>query len=89
MDTLNSVMTFVVGHTLAEAGQIPGHEDTQDTQDARGAHDAEPPAPDPAGYPNFAEALRTGAGLDFARRFQRTLDILIDGWAAVPDPKPS
>jgi hypothetical protein len=26
--------------------------------------------------------VRTGAGLDFAVRFQRTLDILIDGYAA-------
>lgn len=73
MDTLNSVMTFVVGHTLAEAGQTPGHEDT---------HDGEPPAPDPAEYPNLAEVIRTGAGLDFTARFQKTLDILIDGYAA-------
>jgi hypothetical protein len=73
MDALNSVMTFVVGHTLAEAGQTPGHED---------AHQGEPPAPDPAEYPNFAEVIRTGAGLDFTARFQKTLDILIDGYAA-------
>ena len=72
MDTLNSVMMFVVGHTLAEAGQTPGHEGTEPG----------PPAPDPAEYPNFAEAVRTGAGLDFAVRFHRTLDILIDGYAA-------
>ena len=88
MDTLNSVMTFVVGHTLAEAGQTPGHEDTQDTQktgDTQNTGDTEPPAPDPAEYPNFAAAVRTGAGLDFTSRFQRTLDILIDGWAAAPD----
>jgi AcrR family transcriptional regulator len=88
MDTLNSVMTFVVGHTLAEAGQTPGHEDTQNnqnTRDARDTEEAEPPGPDPAEYPNFAEAVRTGAGLDFTSRFQRTLDILIDGWAAAPN----
>jgi TetR/AcrR family transcriptional regulator, tetracycline repressor protein len=72
MDTLNAVMTFVVGHTLAEAGQTPGHEDAEDT----------PGQPDPAAYPLFAEAVRTGAGLDFAARFQRTLDILVDGYAA-------
>ncbi|HEX4254433.1 MAG TPA: TetR/AcrR family transcriptional regulator C-terminal domain-containing protein [Streptosporangiaceae bacterium] len=74
MDALNSVMTFVVGHTLAEAGQAPGHEDTQDS------HDSDPPAPDPAEYPNFAEAIRTGAGLDFTSRFHKTLDILIEGY---------
>ena len=73
MDTLNSVMTFVVGHTLAEAGQTPGHEDS---------HDGQPPAPDPAEYPNFAAAIRTGAGLDFTSRFGTALDILIDGFAA-------
>jgi AcrR family transcriptional regulator len=72
MDTLNSVMMFVIGHTLAEAGQTPGHEGTEPG----------PPAPDPAAYPNFAQAVRTGAGLDFSSRFQRTLDILIDGYAA-------
>jgi hypothetical protein len=75
MDALNSVMTFVVGHTLAEAGRTPGHEDTQDSQDS---HDSE--APDPAEYPNFAEAIRTGAGLDFTSRFHKTLDILIEGY---------
>jgi TetR/AcrR family tetracycline transcriptional repressor len=72
MDTLNAVMTFVVGHTLAEAGRTPGHEDAEET----------PGQPDPAAYPCFAEAVRTGAGLDFAGRFQRTLDILVDGYAA-------
>ena len=72
MDTLNSVMMFVIGHTLAEAGQTPGHEGTEPG----------PPALDPAAYPNFAAAVRTGAGLDFATRFGRTVDILIDGYAA-------
>jgi TetR/AcrR family tetracycline transcriptional repressor len=72
MDTINSVMTFVVGHTLAEAGQTPGHEDTHDPADTE--------TPDPAAYPNLAEAVRTGAGLDFTRRFHRTLDILIEGY---------
>jgi TetR/AcrR family transcriptional regulator, tetracycline repressor protein len=78
MDTLNSVMMFVIGHTLAEAGQTPGHEGTEPG----------PPAPDPAAYPNFAEAVRTGAGLDFTSRFRRTLDILIDGYAAVATATP-
>jgi hypothetical protein len=77
MDALNSVMTFVVGHTLAEAGQTPGHEDTQNSP---GRHDSEPSALDPAEYPNFAEAVRTGAGLDFTGRFHRTLGILIEGY---------
>ena len=83
MDTLNAVMTFVVGHTLAEAGQTPGHEDaggTGGTEDAGGTEDTEDT--DPVAYPNFAEAVRTGAGLDFASRFRRTVDILIDGYAA-------
>ncbi len=76
MDTLNAVMMFVGGHTLAEAGQAPGHEDAG----------CEPVAPDPAEYPNFAEALRTGAGLDRAVRFQRTLDILLAGYTAAAGP---
>ncbi len=78
MDTLNAVMMFVIGHTLAEAGQTPGHEGTEPG----------PPAPDPAAYPNFAAAVRTGAGLDFTARFRRTLDILIDGYAAAAGQLP-
>ncbi len=80
MDTLNAVMTFVVGHTLAEAGQTPGHEDAEGTGGTEDGENTE--IPDPVAYPNFAEAVRTGAGLDFASRFRRTLDILIDGYAA-------
>jgi TetR/AcrR family transcriptional regulator, tetracycline repressor protein len=72
MDALNAVMTFVVGHTLAEAGQTPGHEDAFDP--------ATTELPDPTACPNLAEALRTGAGLDFSTRFHKTLDILIDGY---------
>jgi AcrR family transcriptional regulator len=82
MDTLNAVMMFVVGHTLAEAGQTPGHEGTEPG----------PPVLDPVAYPNFAAAVSTGAGLDFTTRFQRTLDILIDGYAAIAgpaDPEPA
>ena len=87
MDTLNSVMMFVIGHTLAEAGQAPGTEGTEGTKGHEGTEGTEgtepgPPALDPAAYPNFAEAVRTGAGLDFTSRFRRTLDILIDGYAA-------
>ena len=42
------------------------------------------PGPGPAvagrGPPGwFAEAVQTGAGLDFAARFQRTVDLLVDG----------
>jgi AcrR family transcriptional regulator len=74
MDIVNTVSTFVIGHTLAEAGRTPGHEGTEPDTAAL--------APDPADYPNFAEALATGAGLDFEARFGQVLDILIAGFAA-------
>ena len=69
MDIVNAVTMFVIGHTLAEVGQTPGHED------------AEPGPPDVTGLPNVAEAFTTGAGLDFEPRFSRTVDIIIDGYA--------
>lgn len=72
MDILNAVMMFVVGHTLAEAADTPGHED---------AGASEPPPVDPAQFPNFAQAIQTGAGLDFDTRFATVVDILIAGFA--------
>jgi TetR/AcrR family transcriptional regulator, tetracycline repressor protein len=74
MDIINAVTTFVIGHTLAEVGQTPGHERTEP--------DSEPPTVDPAAYPNFAEALATGAGLDFGARFALVLDVLMTGFTA-------
>ena len=77
MDTLNSVMMFVVGHTLAEAGKTPGHEGTEPG----------PPAPT-GGVPELCRGRADRAGLDFAVRFHRTLDILIDGRAAAARQHP-
>lgn len=70
MDLLNAVTMFTVGHTLAEAGRTPGHEE------------AEPEAADTAGFPVLAEVFATGAGLDFDARFTRTVDLLIAGYGA-------
>jgi hypothetical protein len=74
MDIVNAVTTFVIGHTLAEAGQTPGHEGTEP--------DTGHLTMDPARYPNFAAALETGAGLDFEARFGQAVDLLIAGYAA-------
>ena len=74
MDIVNAVSTFVIGHTLAEVGQTPGHEGTEPDTDHL--------AVDPARYPNFAAALATGAGLDFEARFGQAVDLLIAGYAA-------
>jgi TetR/AcrR family transcriptional regulator, tetracycline repressor protein len=75
MDVLNAVTVFVIGHTLAEVGDTPGHE----------GDPVEAPGPlDPVEFPYFAEVLATGAGLDFATRFELTLGILVDGFAAAP-----
>jgi TetR/AcrR family tetracycline transcriptional repressor len=76
MDTLNAVTMFVIGHTLAEAGRTPGHEGTEPGPVG--------PQVDPADHPHFAEALATGAGLDFEARFELTLDILVNGFATAP-----
>jgi AcrR family transcriptional regulator len=73
MDILNAVMMFVIGHTLAEAADTPGHEDAVTPQ---------PPAVDPDQFPNFAEAIQTGAGLDFDTRFTTVLNILLAGFSA-------
>lgn len=73
MDTLNAVTMFVIGHTLAEAGATPGHEDAMVEQI-------------PAGdFPLVAESFATGAGLDFDSRFSATVDILIRGFASRKD----
>ncbi|MBV6699782.1 TetR/AcrR family transcriptional regulator C-terminal domain-containing protein [Kitasatospora aureofaciens] len=78
LDVLNAVVSFTLGHTLAEAGETPGHEGTE-------------PDPgqfstlDPATYPQLAEALGTGTGLDAEARFHRTLHILLAGFAAELD----
>jgi AcrR family transcriptional regulator len=78
MDVINSVATFVVGHTLAEVGQTPGHEGTEPDPD-------HPDAPlDAVEFPNFTEVLATRAGLDFDSRFETTLRILLTGYAALP-----
>ncbi|MFI6047373.1 TetR/AcrR family transcriptional regulator C-terminal domain-containing protein [Nocardia sp. NPDC051321] len=71
MDIVNAVMTFVIGHTLAEAGTTPGHEQA-------GTAQAEA---DPEAYPLLAESVATGAGLDFESRFALTVDILVRGFA--------
>ncbi|WP_225732465.1 MULTISPECIES: TetR/AcrR family transcriptional regulator C-terminal domain-containing protein [unclassified Nocardia] len=72
MDILNAVMMFVIGHTLAEAGATPGHEQDESA----------PAEADPDAYPLLAAALTTGAGLDFETRFTATVDILVRGFAA-------
>lgn len=68
MDLINAVSVFVIGHTLAEAGEPAGAPQEQ---------------ADPAGYPNIAESFATGEGLDFDSRFEQTLDIIIRGYAAL------
>ncbi|GAA2826677.1 TetR/AcrR family transcriptional regulator [Crossiella cryophila] len=71
MDLLNVIGTFVIGHTLAEVGRPPGHEDTAET---------DLPELDPAEYPNLAEVVATGTGLDQADRFARAVEVLLAGF---------
>lgn len=75
MDAINAVMTFTIGHTLAEVGTTPG----------AAADPPEPPA-DADAFPLFAEALEAGAGFDFDNRFSRTVDMIIAGHAALAAP---
>lgn len=74
MDVINVIAMFTIGHTLAEAGRTPGHEDSS----------AEMGDLDPAQFPNLAEVIATGAGLDFDSRFTEAVDILLAGYANLP-----
>ncbi|MFE9401222.1 TetR/AcrR family transcriptional regulator C-terminal domain-containing protein [Streptomyces sp. NPDC006530] len=72
MDVINALATFVVGHTLAEAGRTPGERtDAPDLDDA---------APDPKRFPLLAEVTATRVGLDFEARFDRTVDFILAGY---------
>ncbi|MFD7163800.1 TetR/AcrR family transcriptional regulator C-terminal domain-containing protein [Streptomyces violascens] len=72
MDVINALATFTVGHTLAEAGRTPGERaDAPDLDDV---------APDPERFPLLAEVTATRAGLDFAERFDRTVDFILAGY---------
>ncbi|WP_433381688.1 TetR/AcrR family transcriptional regulator C-terminal domain-containing protein [Actinoplanes sp. CA-142083] len=73
MDVVNVLATFTIGHTLAEAGQTPGHEGTEPTLDDH--------ALDPAEFPNLTEVVATRAGLDFDSRFTEAVEILLAGYA--------
>lgn len=72
---LNTVMTFVIGHTLAEAGETPGHEDAPPDTAGLGKQ------LDPAEFPYFSEAIREGLGQpqDHQSRFDFALDALFAG----------
>ncbi|MGA5820992.1 TetR/AcrR family transcriptional regulator C-terminal domain-containing protein [Kitasatospora sp. NPDC094028] len=78
IDVLNSVVQWTLGHTLAEAGRTPHHEDTEPAPE-------ELAALDPDAYPHLTRAFDTGAGLDHEARFHRTLTILLAGYAAELD----
>ena len=76
LHVINMIAMFVIGHTLAEAGQTPGH----DEPDVAGAMEGL----DAARYPVLAAALRAGLGTpeDHQARFDFALDALIDGLRA-------
>ena len=78
MDVVNVIATFTIGHTLAEAGQTPGHEGTEPNLDDRADE------LDPAEFPNLTEIIATRAGLDFESRFTEAIEILLAGYAAAP-----
>ncbi|MEV0713231.1 TetR/AcrR family transcriptional regulator C-terminal domain-containing protein [Asanoa sp. NPDC050611] len=77
MDVVNVIATFTIGHTLAEAGQTPGHEGSEPNLDERADE------LDPAEFPNLTEIIATRAGLDFDHRFTEAIDILLAGYAAL------
>ncbi len=78
MDLVNVLATFTIGHTLAEVGRTPGHEGTEPDLDQQAdlLRSGE--------FPNLAEVITTRAGLDFDSRFSQAVDILVDGYAALP-----
>jgi AcrR family transcriptional regulator len=73
LDRVNAVMTFVLGHTLAEAGRTPG---VSSDVDSLAELDADR-------FPLLAEALRDGARHD--ERFEFALRALLAGLFAT-DP---
>jgi AcrR family transcriptional regulator len=79
MDVVNVVATFTIGHTLAEAGQTPGHEGSEPDLDQRADE------LDPTEFPNLTEIITTRAGLDFTHRFTQAIDILLAGYATLTD----
>ncbi|TDQ05828.1 TetR/AcrR family transcriptional regulator C-terminal domain-containing protein [Labedaea rhizosphaerae] len=76
LDALNIIGTFTVGHTLAEAGRTPGHEDADPDLDAFVSE------LDGARHPLFAAAVRSGGGTNHAERFALAIDMLITGIGA-------
>ncbi|MET7426694.1 TetR/AcrR family transcriptional regulator C-terminal domain-containing protein [Dactylosporangium sp. NPDC005555] len=75
LDIINVIATFTIGHTLAEAGRTPGHEDSDPDLDQHAD------ALDPAEFPNLLEVITTRAGLDFDHRFTEAVDILLAGYS--------
>lgn len=76
---LNIVTTFVVGHTLAEAGDTPGHEDA--APDLAGLGDQI----NPDELPHFSQAILHGLGQpsEHEARFNLALDVLVTGLTVV------
>lgn len=75
LQLVNALATFVIGHTLAEAGRTPGH----DEPDVAGTMERL----DPGEYPVLVEAVRAGLGTpeEHQERFDRALDALLQGLA--------
>ena len=73
LHVINIVATFVIGHTLAEAGTTPGHE--SDDPDAAAAL----AALDPAEFPTIRAALDAGLGADHQERFDLALEAILTG----------
>lgn len=76
LHVINIVATFVIGHTLAEAGTTPGHE--ADAPDAASTV----AALDPAEFPLLHAALTDGLGQDHQERFDLALDVILTGLSA-------
>jgi len=72
LDMVNAVMTFVLGHTLAEAGRSPG---VESDADSLAQLDADR-------FPLLTQALRAGAR--HAERFEFALRALLAGLFATP-----
>lgn len=72
---LNTITTFVIGHTLAEAGDTPGHEDAEPdfAEFAKQLSSGD--------FPSFSAALQEGLGQpqEHQSRFDFALDALLMG----------
>jgi AcrR family transcriptional regulator len=76
-ELLNILVTYTVGHVLAEAGEPVGGETDEHSHLAL----------TPTAYPHLAAVFNDGWEYDADRQYERGLRAFIDGWRHTPAPR--